>query len=80
MKIENNFMFNMRQRSNHYQRKLISIDKYIHTLNTERINIDSIRMKYTTSMRLKERLMMEYKLELEKLTHYKADVIYNYNI
>ena len=62
----------MRQRRAHFKRKLNSVDKHIRALKEERQNIDAFRTKCTIDMRAKEKLLLSYKLEIERLRQYSG--------
>lgn len=60
----------MRQRYIHYKKKLYNIEQKIKQLKKERQDIDSLRTKYTIEMRQKEKLLLTYKLEIERIRQY----------
>jgi len=68
----NSFLFTMRQRRAHYKRKLNALDKQIRDLKRERQDIDGFRTKCTIDMRAKEKLILSYKLEIERLRQYSG--------
>ena len=68
----NSFLFTMRQRRTHYKRKLNALDKQIRDLKRERQDIDGFRTKCTIDMRAKEKLILSYKLEIERLRQYSG--------
>lgn len=68
----NSFLFTMRQRRSHYKRKLNGLDKQIRDLKRERQDIDAFRTKCTIDMRAKEKLILSYKLEIERLRQYSG--------
>jgi hypothetical protein len=69
------FLFSMRQRRAHFKRKLFALDKLIRDLKTERMDIDAFRTKCTLEMRAKEKMLLSYKLEVERLRQYTGATV-----
>eukprot|EP01038_Epipyxis_sp_PR26KG_P007587 gene7587-10336_t len=69
------FMFNFRQRRNHFKIKIKKLEIQIADLTQEKYEIDRNRTKLTFDMKAKEKEQMVLKLEVERLKTYHGLVI-----
>jgi hypothetical protein len=72
---KHNYEFTFRQRRMHYKRKIQALEKLLADLYVERVQIDKNRLIYTMDMKGKERRLMAYKLEYERLKHYTGSTV-----
>lgn len=69
------YTFSFKQRRDHFERKIKSLEQHLLDLNAERLAIDRKRIYATLQMRNKEKIMLQLQLEKERLKYYKGAVI-----
>lgn len=67
--------FTFAERRTHYQKKLLSYDKKADLLQQEKMYIDKLRIENTSLMRRKEKILLSYQLEKERLKNYTGKSI-----
>eukprot|EP01034_Spumella_vulgaris_P028585 gene28585-35468_t len=72
---KHNYEFTFRQRRMHYKRKIQALEVLLTDLYQERVQIDKNRLIYTMEMKGKEKRLMAYKLEYERLKHYTGNTV-----
>ncbi len=72
---KHNYEFTFRQRRVHFKRKILALDQKLAALLKERMQLDRDRVTFTMAMKSKEKRLLAYKLEYERLKHYTGSTV-----
>lgn len=72
---KDNYDFTYKQRRRHFRVKIAALDNLTKVLNAERMAIDKERTDCTLQMKAKEKVLLSYKLEYERLKHYTGTTV-----
>ena len=69
------FIFTIRQRRNHFKRKIYSLEQRLGALQQERMSIDRNRTRCTFDMRAREKQALLFKVEIERMSRYVGGTV-----
>lgn len=72
---KDSYDFTYKQRRRHFRVKIASLENLTKDLTNERKQLDKDRSDYTLQMKAKEKVLLSYKLEYERLKHYTGQTV-----